>query len=110
MARSAAQCASDRAAHYDREIRELLAEGSSRKALRRAYDFLLGEAAKRREDNPGEGALTDAALAAVLWHVATTVPEHRPHRPRGGPGAVPGAGDLLAAYEESLRQGEEDSG
>lgn len=110
MARSTARRAADRAGFYDEEIRKALAAGNSRKALRRAYDFLLGEAAKRREDHPGEGALTAAALAAVLWHVATTVPEHRPHRLRGGPGAVPGAGDLLAAYEESLRQGEEGTG
>src|SRR5215472_318211 len=97
MARSTAQRAEDRAAMYAEQIRAALAEGDSRKALRRAHEFLLGEAAKRRDRNPGEGALVAAAVAGALWHLAADVPAYPPQRPRGGWGAVR-PDDLLAEF------------
>lgn len=103
MARSEAQCAEDRAEYYRAEIRDALTAGDSRKAFRRAYDYLLAEAAKRRDHHAGDGALITAALAGVLWHLAGSVPGYRPRRPRARVTA-PSAEDLLAAFEDALQQ------
>jgi hypothetical protein len=104
MARSTVQCAADRSARYDDEIRQALSAGDSRKALRRSYDYLLAEAAKRRDRHPGDGALIDAALAGILWQLAASVHEYLPRRPSRRASA-PSPADLLAAFTESGRQG-----
>jgi hypothetical protein len=104
MARSAAQCAAARSARYGEEIRSALEAGDSRRALRRSYDYLLAEAAKRRERHAGDGALVDAALAGVLWHLAGSVPDYLPRR-RGRRAPAPPAADLLAAFAEAVQQG-----
>jgi hypothetical protein len=103
MARSAAQCAADRAAMYDKDIRAALAAGRSSKALQRAADFLLAEAKKLREERPGDGWLTDADLAFIVHHLAAGLHAYEPPRPRGCP-RVPRPVDLLAVYEDAQRQ------
>jgi hypothetical protein len=100
MARSLAQCAADRSARYDGEIRTALAAGDSRRALRRSYDYLLAEAAKRRERHPGDGALIDAALAGILWQLAASVPDYSPRRPARR-ALAPSPDDLLGAFTQT---------
>jgi hypothetical protein len=102
MARSAAQCAADRSDRYDDDVRAALAAGDSRKALRRSYDYLLAEAAKRRDRHSGDGALIDAALAGILWQLAASVPEYSPRRPARR-ALTPSPDDLLVAFVQAAR-------
>jgi hypothetical protein len=103
MSRSSEQCAADRAEFYGNEIQQALSAADSRKALRRSYDYLLAEAAKRRDRHPGDGALIDAALAGILWQLAATVPEYLPRRPARR-ALAPSPDDLLAAFAHSARR------
>lgn len=108
MARSSARMASDREQMYDTAIREALAAGQDWAALKRAVDYLLSEARKRRDRTPGDGALIAADLAAVLHHLAASLHDLRPARPRGHAG-VPRPDSLLAVYGESLTRAQEGS-
>jgi hypothetical protein len=101
MGRSKAKCAEDRERLYDGEIRGFLAAGDDWKALKRAIDYLLSEAWKRREEKPADGALINADLAGLLRDFAATLPSLKPTRPRGFSG-TPRPGDLLAVYEEAM--------
>lgn len=108
MARSRARMAQDREQMYDNAIREALAAGQDWAALKRAVDYLLSEARKRRDRQPADGALIAADLAGLLHRLAASLHDLRPARPRGWTGA-PRPADLLAVYEDSLTR-EEGSG
>lgn len=101
MARSRARMAGDREQMYDAAVREALAAGDDWAALRKAADYLLSEARKRRDRTPGDGALIVADLSGLLRCLAAGLHDLRPARPRGWTGA-PRPADLLTVYEDSL--------
>lgn len=107
MARSRAVCAEDRELMYDGDIRRALGAGDDWKAVKKAVDYLLSEACKRRERQPADGALINSDLAGVLRCLASSVPDLPPARPAGCPRGMPRPVDLLAVYEDALRRGAE---
>jgi hypothetical protein len=103
MGRSAAECARDRAAVRENQAREALALGNTRDALWVGLKGIASEVAKLRDRRPGDGALTDADLTALLLHLAEGLHGHRPARPRGCP-PLPRPADLLAMFDERLAE------
>jgi hypothetical protein len=98
MGRSKGKCAEDRELMYDTDIRKALGDGDDWKALKRAVDYLLSEAWKRREQNSGDGAVIAADVARAVRAMAASLPGHPPARPPGCP-RMPRPVDLLAVYE-----------
>ena len=92
MARSRAVCAEDRELMYDGDIRRALGAGDDWKAVKKAVDYLLSEACKRRERQPADGALINSDLAGVLRCLASSVPDLPPARPRLPSGDAPSGG------------------
>lgn len=102
MARSRVRCAEDRELMYDTEIRKALAGGDEWKAVKRATDYLLSEAWKRRERHAADGALIASDLAGVIRCIAASLPELRPERPPGCARGAPRPVDLLQVYQDAV--------
>jgi hypothetical protein len=107
MGRSRARCAEDRELMYDSAIRSALGGGDDWKALKRAVDYLLSEAWKRRERHAADGALIASDVAGVIRCLASSLPEFCPARPPGCGRGAPRPVDLLAVYEDAVQRGAE---
>jgi hypothetical protein len=101
MARSRQECAERRERMYDDDIRKAIAAGDDWRAIKTAVDYLLSEARKRREREPGDGSLLNADVAGIVRSIAAQLHALKPERPRGCPRA-PRPADLAAVYEEAL--------
>lgn len=101
MGRSKAQCAADRVARRECDIRGHLAAGNTMKALWAAVNGLMAEAKQLWESRPADGVLSHADLAGVLLRLQASLADHRPARPPGCP-EIPRSRDLLAVFDSSF--------